>query len=98
MTNSLKEAREKIEQHAAALKTQNEELEATMKQLKETENQLVQSEKMASLGQLTAGVAHEINNPVNFVMANVNPLRNDIGDVLEIMKKYDDEEKKRQMD
>lgn len=90
MTNSLKEAREKIEQNAAALKLQNEELEATMKQLKETENQLVQSEKMASLGQLTAGVAHEINNPVNFIMANVNPLRNDIYDVLEVMKKYDE--------
>jgi len=90
MTNSLKKAREKIEQDAEALKTKNKELELTMNQLKETENQLVQSEKMASLGQLTAGVAHEINNPVNFVMANVNPLRNDISDVLEIMKKYDE--------
>jgi len=90
MTNSLKEAREKIEQDGAALKAQNEELEFTMEQLKETENQLVQSVKMASLGQLTAGVAHEINNPINFVMANVNPLKNDIADLIEVMQKYDE--------
>ena len=98
MAKSLKEAREKIEHNAAALKKQNEELEATMKQLKETENQLVQSEKMASLGQLTAGVAHEINNPVNFVMANVNPLRNDINDMLEVVKKYDEIIKKNNLE
>ena len=89
MANSLIEAREKIEYNTAKLETQNEELEETMKQLKATENQLVQSEKMASLGQLTAGVAHEINNPVNFVMANVNPLRKDLYDVLEIMNEYE---------
>ncbi len=49
------------------LKLQKVELETTLSQLKATQNQLIQSEKMASLGQLTAGIAHEIQNPLNFV-------------------------------
>jgi signal transduction histidine kinase len=49
----------------------------------------VQSEKMASLGQLTAGIAHEINNPVNFVTSNVSPLRRDIADLLAILTQYE---------
>ena len=55
------------------------------KQLKEAQSQIVQSEKMASLGQLTAGVAHEINNPINFVLSNVNPLTRDIDDMIEFI-------------
>ncbi len=52
--------------------------------LKRTQEQLVQSEKMASLGQLVAGVAHEINNPVNFIRSNIAPL----SDYLESFKTY----------
>jgi signal transduction histidine kinase len=52
--------------------------------------QLVQAEKMASLGQLTAGIAHEINNPINFVSSNIEPLKNDISDVLEVLHKYEE--------
>lgn len=49
------------------LTVQKEELQKTIEELKSTQNQLIQSEKMASLGELTAGIAHEIQNPLNFV-------------------------------
>ncbi|MBD1923527.1 PAS domain S-box protein [Microcoleus sp. FACHB-831] len=53
------------------LKQQAEDLENTLRDLQRTQAQLVQSEKMSSLGQLVAGVAHEINNPVNFIYGNL---------------------------
>lgn len=70
------------------LAEQKEELETTLADLKETQAQLVQSEKMASLGQLTAGIAHEINNPINFVSSNINPLKLDIQDIKKILNMY----------
>lgn len=53
------------------LKQQAEDLENTLRELQRTQSQLVQNEKMSSLGQLVAGVAHEINNPVNFIYGNL---------------------------
>lgn len=58
--------------------------------LKETQSQMASAEKMASLGQLTAGIAHEINNPINFVMSNITPLKRDIKDVFSIFSKYEE--------
>jgi len=58
--------------------------------LKQAQTQLVESEKMASLGQLTAGIAHEINNPINFVTSNVNPLKRDVEMVLDALAKIEE--------
>ncbi|MCC5938998.1 MAG: sensor histidine kinase [Lunatimonas sp.] len=70
------------------VKSRTKELEQTLKNLKDTQTQLVNQEKMASLGQLTAGIAHEINNPINFVSSNISPLKRDIKDILELMDLY----------
>lgn len=80
----------KVTERTKELKLTNEELNTTLNHLKETQTQLVESEKMASLGQLTAGIAHEINNPINFVTSNVKPLRRDVDILLTLMTKIEE--------
>jgi signal transduction histidine kinase len=65
-------------------------LNKTLVDLKEAQSQLVDTEKMSSLGQLTAGIAHEINNPINFVSSNIPPLKQDLDDINTIIKKYEE--------
>jgi signal transduction histidine kinase len=80
---------QKVHERTIELEEANEELNATLQHLKETQAQLVDAEKMASLGQLTAGIAHEINNPINFVGANVRPLQMDIAELVDLVKRFD---------
>jgi signal transduction histidine kinase len=68
--------------------SQANELKATLEQLKITQLQLIQSEKMASLGQLLAGIGHEINNPLNFVIGNLDYLEQYSNDLLELVNIY----------
>jgi signal transduction histidine kinase len=63
-------------QYQRKVSKQNQVLESTIEQLKETETQLVQTEKLASLGRLSAGIIHEINNPLNFATTGLFTLRN----------------------
>src|SRR5690606_8550490 len=70
------------------VKERTAELNDALVNLKQAQAKLVESEKMASLGQLTAGIAHEINNPINFVSSNVFPLKQDIEDLKSILNKY----------
>jgi two-component system NtrC family sensor kinase len=72
----------------AQVKIRTDELELVLRNLQNTQSQLVNQEKMASLGQLTAGIAHEINNPINFVSSNITPLKRDIKDIMEIIGFY----------
>jgi signal transduction histidine kinase len=63
-------------QYQSKLSKQNMALESTIEQLKDTESQLVQTEKLASLGRMSAGIIHEINNPLNFATTGLYTLRN----------------------
>jgi len=65
------ERTQRLEHTAQAAETQNQELEQTLQTLRRAQLQLVQSEKMSSLGQLVAGIAHEINNPIGFIHGNL---------------------------
>lgn len=67
---------------------QTSKLEQTLKELADTQAQLVQNEKMSSLGQLVAGIAHEINNPVNFIYGNISPVEQYATDILNLLALY----------
>jgi len=81
-----------------ALEEANENLERKVeertRELRRMQSQLVLQEKMASIGQLAAGIAHELNNPVNFVYTNFHTLRENVSDFAEILKAYRDLAKK----
>lgn len=78
-----------VNKRTEELQNSNSTLNLTLKELKEAQSQLVDAEKMAGLGQLTAGIAHEINNPINFVTSNIKPLELDINDLYDVIQQYE---------
>jgi signal transduction histidine kinase len=91
--DALKEEIKKLRQEIVTVKeasqNQKRELELTLENLKLAQSQLIQSEKLASVGVLTAGIAHELNNPINFMSGNVYPLQKDLEDVFSVLEKYE---------
>lgn len=72
------------------LEHEKEEQRALIQKLEEAHNQLLQSEKLASIGQLAAGVAHEINNPIGFVNSNLGTLKSYVDDLLQLIGLYEE--------
>jgi len=76
----------RVEERTAALQATNHELELAMKALGDAQEQVVATEKLASLGRLSAGIAHEVNNPLNFVKNALPPLKTAVGDLTRIVE------------
>jgi PAS domain S-box-containing protein len=77
-----------VRRSSLQLQQQTEELETTLNKLQNTQTQLIQAEKMSSLGQLVAGIAHEINNPVSFIYGNIQPAADYASDLIELLRLY----------
>lgn len=76
---------------ALTAQAQAQKLEQALQELRQTQSQLIQTEKMSSLGQMVAGVAHEINNPVNFIYGNLKHIENYIQELLNLVQLYQEE-------
>ncbi len=79
----------KLQQHQSQLEQLVAKLTTTNAELKQAQNQLLQSEKLSSIGHLAAGVAHEINNPIGFVTSNFGTLKHYVDDMLSVINAYD---------
>ncbi|MDB9510150.1 PAS domain S-box protein [Kamptonema animale CS-326] len=83
-----KQAEEALRQSEMREREKSQQLEKTLVQLRSTQAQLIQTEKMSSLGQLVAGIAHEINNPVNFIHGNITYVNDYIQELLSLVELY----------
>lgn len=83
------EAEQLLEDKSRELYASMRTLEQTLTDLKASQNQLVQTEKMASLGVLAAGVAHEINNPIGYITSNFNSMQNGLKDIQSFVSNFE---------
>ncbi|HEY9764389.1 MAG TPA: ammonium transporter [Trichocoleus sp.] len=88
---TLRKQAEEALQEAAVKDEKSRQLEQALKDLQQAQIHLVHSEKMSSLGQLVAGVAHEINNPVNFIYGNLSHAERYVTDLLAVIQAYQGE-------
>jgi signal transduction histidine kinase len=84
------ELEERVARRTKDLATANSDLSRTLGELQGAQDQLIQTEKLASLGQMTAGIAHELNNPINYVQSNATSLRRDLEELIEIVDAHVD--------
>ena len=82
---------QKVQERTKELNKNNLRLQQTLDELKKTQSQLIQTEKMSSLGQMVAGVAHELNNPVGFIYSNLDPASEYIEDLISLIEVYQQE-------
>ncbi|MGD1936683.1 MAG: ATP-binding protein [Cyanophyceae cyanobacterium] len=87
----LLRSQQQLGEYNEELQTKNERLESALTELQSTQSQLIQSEKMSGLGQMVAGIAHEINNPVSFVHGNLDYAAGYLYDLLELVELYERE-------
>ncbi len=83
-----KEAESALLESEAKLRRQTQELAKALEELRYAQSQLIQTEKMSSLGQLVAGIAHEINNPVTFIYGNLDHIQTYVEDLIQLIQLY----------
>ncbi len=89
VSGKMDDLEQTVESRTRELEKQKRNLEETVEKLQRTQSQLLQADKMASIGQLAAGVAHEINNPIGFVSSNLNSLGQYVEDLKFVLAAYD---------
>jgi signal transduction histidine kinase len=88
LNESYSSLEQKVQERTREYLDATKELQRAYKKLQATQAQLIHSEKMTSLGQLVAGVAHELNNPIGFIYGNMKPLTNYINNIIKLIEFY----------
>ncbi|MEO1590628.1 MAG: response regulator [Cyanobacteria bacterium J06632_22] len=90
LTEMLRHKNEKLETEIQARTRAEAQLQQKFQELQDTQTQLIQAKKMSSLGQMVAGIAHEINNPASFILGNVSHARSYFDDLLDLLHLYEE--------